>query len=150
MRFYLFAFLLAYFQSSALLAFFKSFLFAPNFLLVYLFLNLVEEDKEYGLKKALISGLFLDILQDSVGLNLSGYMLFTVAMNLMRLRFEFPSRTSVIFAYALLSMVEKLWVLTLFRVKYLTELDLPLAIFGLILELGFLSLMLRWRLRKHS
>jgi len=57
MRFYLFTLIIAFFQSSVLLALFHNLLTVPNLLLAYLFINLLKEE-DHSLKKPLISGLF--------------------------------------------------------------------------------------------
>lgn len=149
MKFYIVAFLLAYFQSSVLLGVFHSTLITPNILLVYLFLNIFGESS-YWLRKAVIAGFFLDIFQDSLGLNLSGFVLFAMLLNLMRLRIEMPSRASMLIAYFLLSFIEKMWVIVLFRVRYYAELNLPLALLSFSLELLFLYLISRKYLPKGS
>lgn len=149
MKFYIFAFLLAYFQSSALIALFHSFLFVPNLLLVYFFLELAR-DEGYGLKRALFSGFFLDLLQDSLGLNLFGYTLFTLMVNAIKTRFEFAHRFSFLFAYALFSSIEKLFIFLLFRLKYFLEFNLWLTLLGFFTELGFLLFLLKWYHRKET
>lgn len=139
MKFYIIAFLLAYFQSSILLAIFHSMLLTPNLLLVYLFLNILGEGN-FWLRRAVLAGFFLDLFQDSLGLNLSGYVLFTTIFNLMKLRIEIPSRVSLLLAYIPLSLLEKLWVIALFRIRYYTELNIWLALLSFSLEVLFLYL----------
>ncbi len=137
MKFYVIAFLLAYFQSSVLIAIFHNMLIAPNLLLSYLFLHIFKEDNGW-LRRAIITGFFLDLFQDSLGLNLSGYIFFAILLNLMKLRIEIPSRFSLLLAYFLLSLLEKFWIVLLFRIRYYAELSLPLLPLSLALELIFL------------
>ncbi|MEJ5339792.1 MAG: hypothetical protein ACK42C_06810 [Aquificaceae bacterium] len=139
MKFYIIAFFLAYFQSSVLLALFHSMLLTPNLLLLYLFLNILGEGNSW-LRRAVLAGFFLDLFQDSLGLNLSGFVLFATLFNLMKLRIEMPSRVSLLLVYALLSLVERLWVIALFRIRYYTELNIWLALLSFSLELLFLYL----------
>ncbi len=137
MRFYFLSFLLAYFQSSVLVALFHSMLVAPNLLLVYLFLTMLKENKAW-LRRALIAGFFLDVFQDSLGLNLSGFVFFGVIFSLIRQRVDIPSKLSLILTYALLSWLERAWVIVLFRIRYYAELDLWLLPISFALELLFL------------
>ncbi len=139
MKFYIIAFLLAYFQSSVLIAVFYDMIVAPNLLLVYLFLNIFKDDSAW-LRKAIISGFLLDLFQDSLGLNLSGYVFFAMLFSLMRLRIEIPSRLSLLLAYLLLSITEKFWIIFLFRIKYYADLNLWLLPLSLAFELVFLYL----------
>lgn len=142
MRFYLFSFLIAYFQSSVLLAVFQNALLVPNLLLVYLFLNLLNEE-DYGLKKALPSGFFLDLFQDSFGLHLSGYVFFTIGLNFVKQRYHFPSRLSVVLVYIFLSILERLWTVIIFRSRYYLEFNLWLALLGFFIEWITLAVFLR-------
>ncbi len=137
MRFYFLSFLLAYFQSSVLVALFHSMLVAPNLLLVYLFLTILKENKAW-LRRALIAGFFLDVFQDSLGLNLSGFVFFGVIFSLIRQRVDIPSKLSLILTYALLSWLERAWVIVLFRIRYYAEFDLWLLPISFALELLFL------------
>ena len=139
MKFYIIAFLLAYFQGAVLIAVFHNILIAPNLLLVYLFLNIFKEDNGW-LRKAIITGFFLDLFQDSLGLNLSGHIFFAILFNIMKLRIELPSKLSLLLAYLLLSLFEKLWVVLLFRVKYYADLNLWLLPLSLAFEALFLYL----------
>lgn len=139
MKFYIVAFLLAYFQSAVLIAVFHNMLMAPNLLLVYLFLSIFKEDNGW-LRKAIITGFFLDLFQDSLGLNLSGHIFFAILFNIMKLRIELPSKLSLLLAYLLLSLFEKLWVVLLFRVKYYADLNLWLLPLSLAFEALFLYL----------
>ncbi|MFN3472243.1 MAG: hypothetical protein ACK4ZR_06555, partial [Aquificaceae bacterium] len=117
MRFYLFAIIIAFFQSSVLLALFHNLLTVPNLLLVYLFVNLLKEEN-HTLKKPIISGFLLDIFQDSLGLHISGYTFFSIWLSFLKARFDFPNRTSLLLTYTFLSLIEKLWVVILFRLRY--------------------------------
>lgn len=139
MKFTIIAFLLAYFQSSVLLAIFHSMWTIPNLLLVYLFLNILGDGGSW-LKRTLLAGFFLDLFQDSLGLNMSGYILFAMLVNFMKLRIEMPSRASLLLAYLGLTLVEKAWVILLFRIRYYAELNLWLIPLGLLVELLFLYL----------
>ncbi len=149
MKFYIVAFLLAYFQGAVLIAVFHNMLIAPNLLLVYLFLNIFKEDNGW-LRKAIITGFFLDLFQDSLGLNLSGHIFFAILFNIMKLRIELPSKLSLLLAYLLLSLFEKLWVVLLFRVKYYADLNLWLLPLSLAFEALFLYLISGRYLRKET
>ncbi len=150
MRFYLFAFIIAFFQSSILLAIFHNFLTAPNLLLVYLFINLVREE-ECLLKKAVLSGLFLDLFQDSLGLHISGHIFFSIVLSLLKARFEFPNIVSLFLVYAFLSILEKLWILFFFRLRYYAGIDPILLFLGLAIELTFAMLIIRrYMVYKHE
>jgi hypothetical protein len=137
MRFYLFALILAFFQSSVLLALFHNLLTVPNLLLAYLFVNLLREE-DYNLKKPLISGFFLDVFQDSLGLHISGYTFFSIWLSFLKARFDFPNRTSLLLAYTVLSLVEKLWVVILFRLRYYLEINPLLFLLSYVIELSFI------------
>ena len=139
MKFYIVAFLLAYFQSAVLIAVFHNMLMAPNLLLVYLFFSIFKDENGW-LRKAIITGFFLDLFQDSLGLNLSGHIFFAILFNIMKLRIELPSKLSLLLAYLLLSLFEKLWVVLLFRVKYYADLNLWLLPLSLAFEALFLYL----------
>ncbi|WPM31882.1 hypothetical protein IAE16_08665 [Hydrogenobacter sp. T-2] len=139
MKFYIIAFFLAYFQGSVLITIFHNMLVSPNLLLAYLFLHIFKEDKGW-LRKAFITGFFLDLFQDSLGLHLSGHIFFAILFNLMRLRIEIPSRLSLLLAYFLLSLLEKLWLVLLFRIRYYADLSLWLLPLSLALEVLFLYL----------
>lgn len=147
MRFYLFALILAFFQSSVLLALFHNLLLTPNLLLAYLFINLLK-DEEYKLEKAVISGFFLDILQDSLGLHISGYTFFSILLNFLRSRFEFPNRASLLLAYILLSVIEKLWVIFLFRLRYYVEINPLLFFLSYLVELSFIMFIFKWYFKR--
>lgn len=149
MKFYIIAFLLAYFQGAVLIAVFHNMLIAPNLLLVYLFLNIFKEDNGW-LRKAIITGFFLDLFQDSLGLNLSGHIFFAILFNIMKLRIELPSKLSLLLAYLLLSLLEKLWVVLLFRVKYYADLNLWLLPLSLAFEALFLYLISGRYFRKET
>ncbi len=149
MKFYIVAFLLAYFQSAVLIAVFHNMLMAPNLLLVYLFLSIFKEDNGW-LRKAIITGFFLDLFQDSLGLNLSGHIFFAILFNIMKLRIELPSKLSLLLAYLLLSLFEKLWVVLLFRVKYYADLNLWLLPLSLAFEALFLYLISGRYFRKET
>ncbi|MEJ7620126.1 MAG: hypothetical protein WKI46_04835 [Aquificaceae bacterium] len=149
MKFYIVAFLLAYFQSAVLIAVFHNMLMAPNLLLVYLFLSIFKEDNGW-LRKAIITGFFLDLFQDSLGLNLSGHIFFAILFNIMKLRIELPSKLSLLLAYLLLSLFEKLWVVLLFRVKYYADLNLWLLLLSLAFESLFLYLISGRYFRKET
>ncbi len=149
MKFYLIAFLLAYFQSSVLIAIFHNMLITPNPLLVYLFLNIFRENGGW-LLRTITAGFFLDLFQDSLGLNLSGYIFFATLFSLMRSRVEIPNRLSLLFAYLPLSLMEKLWVIFLFRIRYYADLTLWLLPFSLFLETLFLYLISGRYFRKGS
>lgn len=149
MKFYIVAFLLAYFQGAVLIAVFHNMLIAPNLLLVYLFLNIFKEDNGW-LRKAIITGFFLDLFQDSLGLNLSGHIFFAILFNIMKLRIELPSKLSLLLAYLLLSLLEKLWVVLLFRVKYYADLNLWLLPLSLAFEALFLYLISGRYFRKET
>lgn len=139
MRFYIIALLLAYIQSSILATIFRSVLIAPDLLLAYLFFNLMQDDSRW-LRKVLFSGLLLDLFQDSLGLNLSGYLVFAILLKIATGRFELPGRLSLLFAYVPLSVVKKLLVITLFRIKYYAEISPLLFLLGLCVEILFLYL----------
>ncbi len=149
MKFYIVAFLLAYFQGAVLIAVFHNMLMAPNLLLVYLFLSIFKEDNGW-LRKAIITGFFLDLFQDSLGLNLSGHIFFAILFNIMKLRIELPSKLSLLLAYLLLSLLEKLWVVLLFRVKYYADLNLWLLPLSLAFEALFLYLISGRYFRKET
>lgn len=149
MKFYIVAFLLAYFQGAVLIAVFHNMLIAPNLLLVYLFLSIFKEDNGW-LRKAIITGFFLDLFQDSLGLNLSGHIFFAILFNIMKLRIELPSKLSLLLAYLLLSLLEKLWVVLLFRVKYYADLNLWLLPLSLAFEALFLYLISGRYFRKET
>ncbi len=149
MKFYIVAFLLAYFQGAVLIAVFHNILIAPNLLLVYLFLDIFKEDNGW-LRKTIITGFFLDLFQDSLGLNLSGHIFFAILFNIMKLRIELPSKLSLLLAYLLLSLFEKLWVVLLFRVKYYADLNLWLLPLSLAFEALFLYLISGRYFRKET
>lgn len=137
MRFYLFALIIAFFQSSVLLALFHNLLTVPNLLLAYLFINLLKEEG-YNLKKAVIPGFLLDLFQDSLGLHISGYTFFSICLSLLKSRFEFPNRVSLLLAYAILSLAEKLWIAFLFRLRYHVEVSPILFFLSYLIELSFI------------
>ncbi|MFN7064825.1 MAG: hypothetical protein ACK4OF_01550 [Aquificaceae bacterium] len=141
MSFYVFAFLIAFLQSAILSALFQSAFFTPNLLLGYLFLKLLERE---DLKNIILAGLFLDLFQDSLGLNLSGFILFTLSLSLFKMRFELPSRLSIVAVYAILALLEKLWVLLLLRSNYHVELNLVTLFISYGIELGFVLFLSRW------
>ncbi len=149
MKFYIVAFLLAYFQSAVLIAVFHNMLMAPNLLLVYLFFSIFKDENGW-LRKAIITGFFLDLFQDSLGLNLSGHIFFAILFNIMKLRIELPSKLSLLLAYLLLSLFEKLWVVLLFRVKYYADLNLWLLPLSLAFEALFLYLISGRYFRKET
>ena len=139
MKFYIIVFLLAYFQASVLTNIFHNMLLSPNFLLSYLCLYLFREDRGW-LKKASITGFFLDLFLDSLGLHLSGHIFFAILFNMMRQRIEIPSKFSLLIAYFFLSLLEKLWLILLFRLKYYTDFNLWLLPLSLTFEVVFLYL----------
>jgi len=137
MRFYLFTLIIAFFQSSVLLALFHNLLTVPNLLLAYLFINLLKEE-DHSLKKPLISGLFLDLFQDSLGLHISGYTFFSIWLSFLKARFNLPSRAALLLAYIILSLVEKLWMVILFRLRYYLEINPLLFLLSYVIELSFI------------
>ncbi|RMH79653.1 MAG: hypothetical protein D6674_07105 [Acidobacteria bacterium] len=149
MRFYIITFLLSYIQSSLFLALFHNFLLTPDLTLVYLLLNLAHEER-LNLKKPIYAGLLLDILQDSLGLQLSGKLFFALALSIVRLRVEFTGRLSLIVAYIPLSLLQKLLMFILFRIKYYTDVNILLLIGSLMIEVLFLTLMAKWLIKEGN
>ncbi|MFN3976382.1 MAG: hypothetical protein ACK4LT_04885 [Aquificaceae bacterium] len=147
MRFYLFAIIIAFFQSSVLLALFHNLLTVPNLLLAYLFVNLLKEEN-HTLKKPIISGFLLDIFQDSLGLHLSGYTFFSIWLSFLKTRFDFPNRTSLLLTYTFLSLIEKLWVVILFRLRYYLEINPLLFLLSYAFELSFIIFISRGYFKK--
>ena len=147
MMFYVLAFLISFFQSSLISAFFPSILLSPNLLLVYLFLNLLKKE---DLVKVFISGFFLDLFQDSLGFNISGFILFSMVLSLLRERYELPNRLSLIIFYFLLSSIEKLWTFFLFRWKYYVQIDPLIILLSYLVEIGFLLLMTKGYTNKQA
>lgn len=147
MKFYIIALLLAYFQSSVLLALFQNTLTTPNLLLVFLFLNLVHDETK-SLRKAFFSGFFLDAFQDSMGLHMSAHVLFILLLHFFRQRLDFPTRLSLLILYVGLSFVEKVWILLLLRMKYFIEINLLSAMVGYTIELLFLLFVMRFYNRR--
>lgn len=148
MKFYIIAFLLAYFHGSVLITIFHNMLLSPNLILVYLFLHIFKEDKGW-LRKAFITGFFLDLFLDSLGLHLSGHIFFAILFNMMMQRIEIPSRFSLIITYLLLSMLEKLWLILLFRIRYYVDLNLWLLPLSLTFEVLFLYFISGRQLRRE-
>ncbi|MFN3870881.1 MAG: hypothetical protein ACK4MW_05295 [Aquificaceae bacterium] len=141
MKFYFFAFILSFLQSAIFSGFFQNVFVAPNLILVYLFLNLLKDD---GIKKVIFAGIFLDIFQDSLGLNLSGFLLFYLVFNLFKARFEFPSRLSLLVIYTILASVEKAWTLSLFRIRFYADINPIILFISYLVEIGFMLFLLRW------
>jgi hypothetical protein len=145
MMFYLIAVALAFVQSSLLTALFQSLLIVPNLLLTYLFLNMLKGD--YSMKKPLISGMLLDIFQNSLGLHTSGFLIFSLLFKLISSRYEFPTPASLTVVYGVLSLIEKLWVFGIFRVKFLIYINLPLLLASLLIEMLILYFISRRHLK---
>jgi len=133
MRFYIISFLLAFIQSSFLIGVFKSNLYVPDFVLIYLFLHLSTQ-KDIDLKKPIISGLYLDIMYDSFGWNVASKVFSTFLIEVFKERWSFGSKLSVVIVYLFIALLEHLLRFLLFRAKYYYPFDVYLFLAGIGVE----------------
>lgn len=117
MRFYVLSLILAFLQASVITGAFVSNLYVPDLVLVYLFLHLSRENA-VDIKKPLLSGLYLDIMYDSFGWNTSGKLFSAFILELLKSRYIFATRLSVIISYSLIALSEHLLRYAIFRLKY--------------------------------
>ncbi|MEN3034161.1 MAG: hypothetical protein ABDH18_04150 [Aquificaceae bacterium] len=137
MTFYLIMILLSYLQSSVMLSVFSHGLVVPDLVLCIYFLELLKKEDRWGIK-AIFSGAFLDILQDSAGLYLSRQMIFCILYELMSTKLQFPTKISKVIAYLSISIVTKLFAIILFSTKHKWELNSVEFLAGILIEALFI------------
>ncbi len=139
MRFYLIAFLLAFVQSSLLTGMFVSSLYAPDLVLLYLFYSLYSQPQP-DIRKPVISGFFLDLMYDTLGWNMSGKLMASFFLELIKSRYLLVSHLSVLVSYMMVALLEHAFRFFLFRVKYYYSFSPALFILGLFTESLFLMM----------
>lgn len=137
MRFYVLSLILAFLQASVITGAFVSNLYVPDLVLVYLFLHLSGENT-VDIKKPLLSGLYLDIMYDSFGWNTLGKLFSAFILELLKSRYIFATRLSVIISYSLIALSEHLLRYTIFRLKYYYPFEPQLFFAGFVVELSLL------------
>ncbi|MEZ0361642.1 MAG: hypothetical protein ABWK04_07115 [Hydrogenobacter sp.] len=137
MRFYTISILLAFLQASLITGLFASNLYVPDIVLVYLFIYISRNDRT-DLKKPLISGLYLDIMYDTFGWNMSGKLFSAFLLELLKSRWIFATRLSLIVSYAFIAFCEHLLRYFLFRLKYYYPFETHLFLTGIAVELSLL------------
>lgn len=149
MKFYIISMLLAFTQASVITGLFVSNLYVPDLVLLYLFLHTSKQER-VDVKKPLISGLYLDLMYDTFGWNVSGKLLVSLFLEIFKSRWEFATRLSLILYYSLVALFEHLFRYILFRLKYYYPFDLRTFSLGFSLELFLLYLLTLFIIKKNA
>ncbi|ADC90003.1 hypothetical protein Thal_1372 [Thermocrinis albus DSM 14484] len=145
MKFYWVVFLIAFLQSSVMVPLMGSYLYVPDFVLVVLYTHTVFLERvEY--RKGIMSGLFLDILQDSLGWHIAGKTFFLMMIDVVKSRVFLLDRYTFILVYLMMSLMEHFLRLSLFRIKYYY----PLSLSRIALQIGLEMLFLLYTYRYIS
>ncbi len=149
MKFYIISMLLAFIQASVMTGLFVSNLYVPDLVLLYLFLHTSKQEK-VNVKKPLISGLYLDLMYDTFGWNISGKLLVSLLLEIFKSRWEFATRLSLMIFYSFVALLEHLFRYILFRLKYYYPFDLRTFSLGFFLELFLLYLLTLFIIKKNA
>jgi rod shape-determining protein MreD len=149
MKFYIISMLLAFIQASVMTGLFVSNLYVPDLVLLYLFLHTSKQEK-VDVKKPLISGLYLDLMYDTLGWNISGKLLVSLLLEIFKSRWEFATRLSLMIFYSFVALLEHLFRYILFRLKYYYPFDLRTFSLGFFLELFLLYLLTLFIIKKNA
>jgi|GEM_PF-807777 hypothetical protein len=149
MKFYIISMLLAFIQASVMTGLFVSNLYVPDLVLLYLFLHTSKQEK-VDVKKPLISGLYLDLMYDTFGWNISGKLLVSLLLEIFKSRWEFATRLSLMIFYSFVALLEHLFRYILFRLKYYYPFDLRTFSLGFFLELFLLYLLTLFIIKKNA
>jgi rod shape-determining protein MreD len=141
--------LLAFIQASVMTGLFVSNLYVPDLVLLYLFLHTSKQEK-VNVKKPLISGLYLDLMYDTFGWNISGKLLVSLLLEIFKSRWEFATRLSLMIFYSFVALLEHLFRYILFRLKYYYPFDLRTFSLGFFLELFLLYLLTLFIIKKNA
>jgi hypothetical protein len=141
--------LLAFIQASVMTGLFVSNLYVPDLVLLYLFLHTSKQEK-VDVKKPLISGLYLDLMYDTFGWNISGKLLVSLLLEIFKSRWEFATRLSLMIFYSFVALLEHLFRYILFRLKYYYPFDLRTFSLGFFLELFLLYLLTLFIIKKNA
>jgi rod shape-determining protein MreD len=141
--------LLAFIQASVMTGLFVSNLYVPDLVLLYLFLHTSKQEK-VDVKKPLISGLYLDLMYDTLGWNISGKLLVSLLLEIFKSRWEFATRLSLMIFYSFVALLEHLFRYILFRLKYYYPFDLRTFSLGFFLELFLLYLLTLFIIKKNA
>lgn len=117
MSFYIYTFIFALVQTFLLLPIFSGYLYVPDFVTVailYTSLRSLHTD----LKKILVPAFTLDLLYDSIGLNLSSKLLVFFVVRAFKDQYIIATRGSLILLSVTVFLVEHIFRYLLFRVKY--------------------------------
>jgi hypothetical protein len=149
MKFYIISMLLAFIQASVMTGLFVSNLYVPDLVLLYLFLHTSKQEK-VDVKKPLISGLYLDLMYDTFGWNISGKLLVSLLLEIFKSRWEFATRLSLMIFYSFVALLEHIFRYILFRLKYYYPFDLRTFSLGFFLELFLLYLLTLFIIKKNA
>jgi len=149
MKFYIISMLLAFIQASVMTGLFVSNLYVPDLVLLYLFLHTSKQEK-VDVKKPLVSGLYLDLMYDTFGWNISGKLLVSLLLEIFKSRWEFATRLSLMIFYGFVALLEHLFRYILFRLKYYYPFDLRTFSLGFFLELFLLYLLTLFIIKKNA
>jgi hypothetical protein len=128
---------------------FVSNLYVPDLVLLYLFLHTSKQEK-VDVKKPLISGLYLDLMYDTFGWNISGKLLVSLLLEIFKSRWEFATRLSLMIFYSFVALLEHIFRYILFRLKYYYPFDLRTFSLGFFLELFLLYLLTLFIIKKNA
>ncbi len=144
MSFYLPTLLLAVVQSFLLLPIFSSYLYVPDLVLIALFYKLLTSEENKPLQ-IIVPSLFLDVLYDSLGWNVSSKILFSFSIFLTKKRFILVSKWALFITFFYSFLMEHLFRYLLLRFKYYYPFE-PLRLIVCLLLEFFLILVLSNRI----
>ena len=122
MSFYIYTFIFASIQTFLLLPVFSSYLYTPDFVTVAI-LYKVLRSQHMNLKHVLVPAFFLDMLYDSLGLNMSSKLLVFFATDVFKRKYLIASKEALIIFSMLVFSMEHAFKYLIFRIKYYYSLE---------------------------
>lgn len=135
MIFYLVSLVLTFIQSFLLIPAFSGYLYVPDLVLCAIFYRLLTLQKP-KLLEVILPSFLLDLLYDSLGLNITSKLLFYMLIDFMKSRFIVASKGAFLATFLISFLIEHAAKYALFRLKYYYPFE-PLKI-SLVLLLEFL------------
>ncbi len=117
MSFYIYTFILAFIQTFLLLPIFSGYLYTPDFVTVAMLYTLLK-NQDTDLKKVLIPAFILDLLYDSIGLNISSKLLVFFVVHAFKKKYIITTKGALILLSLIVFIIEHMFKYLLFRIKY--------------------------------
>ncbi len=117
MNFYISTFILALIQTFLLLPVFSGYLYTPDFVTVAILYALLK-DQDTNPKRVLIPAFVLDLLYDSIGLNISSKLLVFFSTIAFKRKYIITTKGALILLSTIVFVIEHTFKYLLFRIKY--------------------------------